>query len=292
MQNIKDMKRTFLSKLHTIGLYCIIGALLLFPGVLLYQLLILVPQGYGNALASPEATLYWINTHSLQFLAYRLLLIFGFAFMIGLPFTLFRIIVAQEILGSEEEDEEMEDADEEENEAETGEEADKQDQDGMPSFAWRGKGYALIAAWGGLFGLLFTVGGTLASTIYLLVSAPSMTGPKALPDNFAAFSSTLAFITYTMGSGLLAIACLFFGAVIARLGRNLWPGIWVLFGYMALALAALLSGSAVQVAFAPNAGTAGQAILTTPAILLFAIWVLWFGIMLIRLQPEYSEGTG
>ncbi|HEX6481617.1 MAG TPA: hypothetical protein VF043_22475 [Ktedonobacteraceae bacterium] len=286
------MKRSFLSKLHTIGLYCIIGALLLFPGVLLYQLLILVPQGYGNALASPEATLQWINTHSLQFLVYRLLLILGFAFMIGFPFTLFRIIVAQEILGTDEEDEEMEDEEgEQENEEDTGEEADKQDQDGMPTYAWRGKGYALIAAWGGLFGLLFTVGGTLASTIYLLVSASSTIGPKALPDNFATFSGTFAFITYTMGGGLLAIACLFFGAVITRRGRNLWPGIWVLFAYMALALAALLSGSAVQVAFAPNAGTAGQAILTTPAILLFAIWVLWFGVMLIRLQPEYSEGT-
>jgi hypothetical protein len=287
MQNIKDMKRSFLSKLHTIGLYCIIGALLLFPVVLLYQLLVLIPQGYGNALASPEATLHWINTHRLQFLAYRLLLILGFAFMIGLPFTLFRIIVAQEILGSEEEDEEMEDEeDDAENEEETAEEADKQDQDGMPSFAWRGKGYALIAAWGGLFGLLFTVVGTLASTIYLLVTASSITVPRAPPGNFAAFSGTFAFITYTLGGGLLAIACLFFGAVIARRGRNLWPGIWVLFGYMALALAALLSGSAVQVALAPNAGTAGQAILTTPAILLFAIWVLWFGIMLIRLQPE------
>ena len=298
MQNIKDMKRSFLSKLHTTGLYCIIGALLLFPGVLLYQLLVLVPQGYGNALASPEATLYWINAHSLQFLAYRLLLILGFAFMIGFPFTLFRIIVAQEILGSEGEDEEEEEEeiedeeDDAENEEETGEEADKQGQDGMPSFAWRGKGYALIAAWGGLFGLLSTVVGTLASTIYLLVTASSMTVPGVPPGNFAAFSGTFAYITYAMGGGLLAIACLFFGAVIARRGRNLWPGIWVLFGYMSLALAALLSGSAVQVAFAPNAGTAGQSILTTPAILLFAIWVLWFGIMLIRLQPEYSEGTG
>lgn len=293
------MKRSFLSKLHTNGLYCIIGALLLFPGVLLYQLLILVPQGYGNALAASSATLYWINTHSLQFVGYRLLLILGFAFMISLPFTLFRIIVAQEILGLEEEDEDEDDEEDEEDEtdnanADQSEETDRQDKDtdGMPSFAWRGKGYAVIAAWAGLFGLLSTTGGTLASTIYLLVSAASMTTPHSLPDNFAAFSGTLAFITYTLGGGLLAIACLFFGAVIARRGRNLWPDIWVLFSYMALALAALLSGSAVGVAFASNAGNGGQAILTTPAILLFAIWVLWFGIMLVRLQPEYSEGTG
>lgn len=285
------MKKSFLSKLHTIGLYCIIGALLLFPGVLLYQLLILLPQGYENALATPAATLTWIHTHSLQFLGYRLLLILGFAFMISLPFTLFRIIVAQEIIGlEEEEDEEEEETEEEENEEDAEEEEDKQGQDGMPSYAWRGKGYALIAAWGGFFGLLSTVAGTLASTIYLLVSAASMTAPNTLPANFATFSSTFAYITYTVGGGLLAIACLFFGAVIARRGRNLWPDVWVLFSYMALALAALLCGSAVEVASAPNAGIAGQAILTTPAILLFAIWVLWFGIMLVRLQPEYSEG--
>jgi hypothetical protein len=290
------MKRSFLSKLHTNGLYCIIGALLLFPGVLLYQLLILIPQGYGTALATPNATLHWINTHNLQFLGYRLLLILGFAFMISLPFTLFRIIVAQEILGSEEQDEQDEAEQEEDDKTDESEDDETATQgqgpDGMPAFAWRGRGYAVIAAWGGLFGLLFSVAGTLASTVYLLVSAASATTPNSLPGNFAAFSGTFAFITYTIGGGLLAIACLFFGAVITRRGRNLWPDIWVIFSYMALALAALLSGSAVEVAFAPNAGNAGQAILTTPAILFFAIWVLWFGIMLVRLQPEFSEGAG
>ncbi|HJT55909.1 MAG TPA: hypothetical protein VJ761_05405 [Ktedonobacteraceae bacterium] len=298
------MKRSFLSKLHTNGLYCIIGALLLFPGVLLYQLLVLVPQGYGDALASPGATLRWINTHNLQFVGYRLLLILGFALMISLPFTLFRIIVAQEILGTDEEDSEDDDEeegledegetdsegleDDDETDREEPEETDKADSDasGMPAFAWRGRGYAVIAAWGGLFGLFCTVVGTLASTVYLVISAASASMPNTLPGNFAAFSGTFAFITYTVGGGFLAIACLFFGMVIARRGRNLWPDVWVLFSYMALALAALLSGSAVEVAFAPNAGNAGQAILTTPAILFFAIWVLWFGIMLVRLQPE------
>ncbi len=307
MQSNKNMKRSFLSKLHTNGLYCIIGALLLFPGVLLYSLLVLEPQGYGDALATPIATLHWINTHTLQFLGYRLLLMLGFALMMSLPFTLFRIIVAQEILGADEEEEDEEDGDEQdeddeeagEMEEEDVEEMDEQDEEdgeeisttdkdanGMPAYAWRGRGYAVIAAWGGVFGLLFTIVGTLVSTIYLLVSAASTNTPNTLPGNFGAFSGTLAFITYTLGGGLLAIACLFFGVVIARRGRNLWPGVWVLFGYMGLALAALLSGSAVEVAYAPNAGNAGQAILTTPAILLFAIWVLWFGIMLVRLQPE------
>src|SRR5579884_2370876 len=271
------MKRSFLSKLHRNGLYCIIGALLLFPGVLLYQLLILVPQGYGDALATPVATLHWISRHDLQFLGYRLLLMLGFALMLSLPFTLFRIIVAQEILGADEE--ENEDVEEEEEEESN---TDGKDASGMPAYAWRGRGYAVIAAWGGVSGLLLTVAGTLASTIYLLVVSTS----NMLPTNFAAFSGMLAFITYTVGGGLLAIACLFFGMVIARRGRNLWPDIWVLFSYLALALAALLSGSAVEVAYAPNAGNAGQAVLTTPAILLFAIWVLWFGIMLVRLQPE------
>ncbi|MBV9229744.1 MAG: hypothetical protein JOZ18_10560, partial [Chloroflexi bacterium] len=58
---------------------------------------------------------------------------------------------------------------------------------------------------------------------------------------------------------------------------------WIAFGYAALAVAALLSGSAVAVATAP---AAGQAALTAPAVLLFSLWVLWFGIMLVRLKPE------
>jgi len=52
---------------------------------------------------------------------------------------------------------------------------------------------------------------------------------------------------------------------------------------MALALAALFSASAVEVASAPGSG---QGLLSTPAILLFALWVLWFGVMLVRLKPE------
>ena len=93
------MKRTFLSKLQRNGLYCTIGAFLLLLGVPLYQYLILIPSGYSNAIASQGVAPHWINTHILQFLGYRVLLIAGFALIISLPFTLFRIIVAQEILG-------------------------------------------------------------------------------------------------------------------------------------------------------------------------------------------------
>ncbi len=71
--------------------------------------------------------------------------------------------------------------------------------------------------------------------------------------------------------------------MIARGGRNLWPGIWVAFGYGAIAVTALLSGSAVGVASAPGAG---QAPLTTPAIFLLGLWTGWLGSMLLRLKPE------
>src|SRR6266852_5489133 len=83
-------KRTFLSKLHRNGLYCFIGALILLLGVPLYQLLLLMPSGYSNALATQSLALRWINAHSLLFLGYRALLIAGFAFIISLPFSLFR----------------------------------------------------------------------------------------------------------------------------------------------------------------------------------------------------------
>src|SRR5438046_9928249 len=104
-----SMKRTFLAKLHRKGLYCIIGALLLLVGIPLYQFLILIPSGYSNALATQSLALHWINTHSFLFLGYRALLFAGFAFMISVPFTLFRIIIAQEILGREADEQEKED---------------------------------------------------------------------------------------------------------------------------------------------------------------------------------------
>ena len=276
------MKRTFLSKLHRNGLYCIIGSLILLLGVPLYQLLVLIPSGYGNALTTQGQALRWINTHSLLFLGYRALLIIGFALIISLPFTLFRIIVAQEVLGREEEVQEQDD-EEEEKQGEEKDQTDKSETDGMPSFAWRGRGYAVLAAWAGLLGLLLFAAGTLASALYLLINAASINPQISIPGNAAPLTGTFAIITFTAGGGLLAMSCLFFGAVIARSGLNLWPGIWVAFGYMALALAALFSASAVEVATAPGTG---QGLLSTPAILFFALWVLWFGVMLVRLKPE------
>src|SRR6266576_4110077 len=103
------MKTTFLAKLHRKGLSSTIGALLLLLGIPLYQFRILIPSIYSNALATQSLALHWINTHSLQFLGYRALLFAGFAFIISMPFTLFRIIVAQEILGREADDQEKED---------------------------------------------------------------------------------------------------------------------------------------------------------------------------------------
>ncbi len=275
------MKRTFLSKLHRNGLYCITGALLLLVGVPLYQFLIFVLSGYGNALATPGLALRWINAHIFLFLGYRVLLVAGFALMISLPFTLFRIIVAQEIFGREED--EQKEREEEGEQEEKHDETNEHQADGMPAFAWRGKGYAVLAAWSGLIGLLFFVGGTLASSIYLVSSAASFPSHTTNLDNLAPLAGIFAIITFSVGGGLLALSCLLFGAVIARSGLNLWPGIWVAFGYMALGLFVFFSLSAVDVALAPGAG---QTLLSTLAILFFTIWVLWFGIMLIRLKPE------
>ncbi len=276
------VKRTFLAKLQRNGLYCTIGALLLLVGIPLYQFLILIPSGYDNALANQSLALHWISTHSLLFLGYRALIIAGFAFMISMPFTLFRIIVAQEILGRGT-DEPENDAREEVVLDQVADQSDNHLEEGMPAFAWRGKGFAVLAAWGGLFGLLCFALCTLASTFYLLISAASLPSIATNLENTAPLTGFLAVLTYTVGGGLLALSCLFFGAVIARSGLKLWPGIWIAFAYMALAIAVLFSVSAAEVAFAP---LTGQTLITTFAILLFSIWVLWFGVMLIRLKPE------
>jgi hypothetical protein len=280
------MQRTFLDKLHINGTLYLIGALLLFVGAPLYQALILLPEGYENALtalsnASFSAYLLWLNSHLIQFLGYRILLILAFAVLISFPFTLFRIIVAQEILGSEEEIQQGETlAKPLQQEPIEDNDTDKaKPTDGMPPYAWRGKGIAVIAAWAGLLSMLFYACGTAASTIYLAIVSSNTTSPA----NFLIITNILNILPNTVGGGLLALSCLFFGVIIARRGLRLWPRIWVAFGYSALAVAALLSGSAVGVATAP---ITGQAILTTPATLLFALWILWFGIMLIRLKPE------
>lgn len=199
-----------------------------------------------------------------------------------MPFTLFRIIVAQEILGREAVEQEKDD-DEEREQDEISDRSDNHGEDGMPAFAWRGKGFALLAAWGGLFGLLCFALGTLASTPYLVFSSASLSSTATSLENAAPLTSFFAILTYTVGGGLLALSCLFFGIVIARSGLKLWPGIWIAFAYMAIALAVLFSVSATEVAFDP---ITGQTFVTTLAILLFSVWVLWFGVMLIRLRQE------
>src|SRR5260370_17538734 len=121
----------------------------------------------------------------------------------------------------------------------------------MVEFAWRGKGYAVLAVWSGLIGLLLIVGGTLVSSLYLVSSAATITSQTPISNNAAPLTGALAIITFTIGGGLLPLSCLFFGAVIARSGLNLWPGVWVAFGYMALALPGLFRASAVQLPFPP-----------------------------------------
>jgi hypothetical protein len=263
-------KRSMLSQLHINGISYLLSALLLLVGIPLYQLLVLNPAGYGTILAGNNgpslATAYlnWIGSHQLQFIIHRLLLTLTFVLLLTLPFVLFRIIVAQELVAQVEQGE-VED--------------DEETEDGLPAHPWRGKGFVIIAVWAGLSGLLLYILGTIGGTIYLVSASNSAT----MPANFTLISGLFSLVPNGIGIGLLALSSLFFGAMIARRGRYIWPGIWVAFGYAALAVAALFSGSAVGVASSP---ATGQATLTTPAMLLFALWVLWFGIMLVRLRPE------
>src|SRR5436853_4936181 len=208
-------KRTFLTKLRINGAYYLIGALLLLAGVPLYQLLVLLPQGYADALASAgkgsfSSYVLWIGHHLSQFLGYRALLVISFAVLLSLPFTLFRIIVAQEILGQEEEG-----MGEETKEIES---TETQTPDGMPEYAWRGKGFAVLAAWSGLLSIILYTLGTLASAVYLAVVSSTFSAHTATPGNFSTVASVLSIIANTIGGGLLALSCLFFGAIIARRG--------------------------------------------------------------------------
>ncbi len=298
------MKGSLLARLRRNGVAYILGALLLLPVIPLYQTLLLNPLGYTTAFSVTginrfAVSLTWIGNHPLPFIIYRLLFIIAFALLLSFPFSLFRIIVAQELMGQQEreeqalqedeaDDEEYDETDDEGDEEydeadDEGELAQEHAEHGMPPYAWRGKGFAVLAAWAGLFGLIVYLLGTLASTLYFTLVGNSVAAHAALPANIVTFSSLLNITTNTAGVGLLALSALFFGAMIARSGRTLWPNSWIAFGYAALAVAALLSGSAVAIA---NAPAGGQATLTAPAILLFALWLLWLGIMLVRLTPE------
>lgn len=291
-------QRSLLSRLRTNGIYYMISVLILLIGVPLYQIAILMPSGYNNAVDAADAYhfvpyLLWVNAYSGQFLLYRALLVLAFAFLFTQPFMLYRIIVAQELMGQmeEEQNEEAEPEDVAQDKATEPEDpavtegTTEQDEnatpseDGLPPYPWRGKGFAVIAAWSGFFGIIAYVIGITASTLYALITSSGFTNTTPLSANFVVLNGMFSITANTAGIGLLAISTLFFGAMIARSGMRLWPGIWVAFGYAALALAALLSGSAV-------AAFTGQSALTTPAILFFAVWLLWFGIMLMRLKPE------
>lgn len=281
------MKRSLLARLRTNGVYYIIAALLLLVVIPGYQLLLLNPQGYANAAAIQNAAhiasyLAWINAHSLYFVLYRLFLVAAFLCIITQPFSLFRIIVAQEIIGQQEIEEE--ESQEESSESADEDEDENEQANDLPPYAWRGRGFAVIAAWGGLISVIIYALGTLASMLYFTFISHGMSATAPVPPAFSTFSSFFAILINTAGGGLLAISTLFFGAMITRSGLRLWPGIWLAFGYVALAVAILFSINAVTVATTPVSGQATT--FASPSILLFALWVLWLGIMLVRLKPE------
>src|SRR5260370_24311170 len=103
-QRLKIMNRSLLSRLHANGISYLISGVLLLIGIPLYQVVVLNPTGLSDALnrtGTGRFTTYltWISQHSFQFVIYRVLLALAFALLFTLPFSLYRIIVAQEIMG-------------------------------------------------------------------------------------------------------------------------------------------------------------------------------------------------
>ncbi|GCE04028.1 hypothetical protein [Dictyobacter aurantiacus] len=278
------MKRSLLARLRSNGIYYIIAGLLLLLVIPLYQVLFLGPTGFSAALDATglgryTAYLAWISSHSLPFLIYRALLLCAFLLLISFPFNLNRIIVAQELMAQQEREEEERRTETEQ--ADTADSEEEEEEDGLPAYPWRGKGFVVLAAWLGVVGLSIYLLGTAASSIYFILVASS-TG-AALQNSITTIAPIFSIITNVLGTGLLGLGCLFFGAMIARTGKNLWPGAWVAFGYASLFIGAMLSISAVAVL---SAAGSGQSTLTTIATLLFAIWIIWLGAMLVRLKPE------
>ncbi len=301
------MKRSLLTRLRSNGASCLIGAMLILLALPFYQDIVLAPRGYGTVVAGlangqMAAYLHWISTYPFQFVIYRLLLVVAFALLLGFPFSLFRIVIAQELMAQleraeeqlalrkarkqakeESEDETSDEANEKDKEDQEDEIAQPLDEDGLPTHPWRGKGFAVTGAWSGLIGLIIYIAGAIISTIYFFIVGHGFALHAPLPAYVNGISNFFTLMTNAVGIGLLALSLLCFGAIIARGGRNLWPVGWVLFGYGALVVAALFSGNAISVA---NSPVAGQTAFTTPAILLFALWMVWFGIMLVSLKQD------
>jgi len=284
------MKRSLLARLRTNGALYLISATLLVLGVPLYQALALEPAGFSSALNTTRANtfslyLVWVHGHTGLFLGYRILLMLSFLLILTLPFSLYRIIVAQEILGQQERT--SNDTTEDDVEAETQDEQEPaavtNTDDGMPAFAWRGKGFVVLAAWLGTAGLLLYILGTIASTLYLTISSAHVTSGTEVSDGVISLAGAFTIITNIVGIGLLGLGLLFFGAMISRTGTNLWPGIWVVFGYVAILVGALLCIGTIP---AITADSGSQGLLNTVATFLFALWTGWFSLMLTRLQPE------
>src|SRR5215472_5567451 len=108
------MKRSLLARLRTNGALYLISAVLLGLGVPLYWALALAPTGFSSV--AQDTYPVWIHGHNGLFLGYRILLLLAFALILTLPFSLYRIIVAQEILSQQEDianDNAEEDAEEE-----------------------------------------------------------------------------------------------------------------------------------------------------------------------------------
>jgi hypothetical protein len=281
------MNRTLLSRLHANGVSYLISSVLLLIGIPLYQVLVLNPAGLSDAISGTgagrfTAYLIWISQHSFQFIIYRVLLVLAFALLFTLPFSLYRIIVAQEIMGQQEQAETEEKQTEDVYRTKSVQKDDHQIEQGetnsLSISAWRGRGFVVLAAWAGISGLVIYVLGTIASTLYFMIVTGNIDSSAVAP-----LSNIFAICTNTIGIGLLGLGILSFGAMICRTGLNLWPVHWVVFGYAAILVGGLLCISAIGVASALGVG---QKTITTIAILLFALWVFCFGLILRRLKPE------
>src|SRR5439155_12127962 len=128
-----------------------------------YQVFVLNPNGLSDALNETRtghftAYLTWISQHSFQFIVYRVLLVLAFVLLFTLPFSLYRIIVAQEIMNQQERAEAEQEQTADTNESAVVPEGDQQleqpETDRMPAYAWRGRGFVVLAAWAGISSLL------------------------------------------------------------------------------------------------------------------------------------------
>lgn len=257
------MKQTLLARLRNNGWGYLVGAILLVVVIPLYQAFFLQPppEAIGTSETAQRLYLVWLGSHSLLFIGSQVLFLIAMLLFFNMPFTLFRIVIAQELL--------------------TPVDGEDEAPFNLPAEPWKGRGILVLAAWAGILAFVAILLGIIGRAIYFPIVTQGFTFTSPIPGHLSGTNAFFSWLIETAGYGLLALSFLFFGFTIARQGSRLWPLVWQILAYAAMLVALCLAVSAVS-----NAFHAGNNIFITFATFALGLWHAFLAILLLLLRAE------